>query len=183
MNNEAIMAASRCWVEGTVVGLNLCPFAAQPVEAGRIRYQVCPVSEMDGIYRAILAEFEIMLTLEEAEASLLIVPAGLEAFDDYLNMLELAEQAIPEVGLEGQFQLASFHPDYRFEGSDESDPANYTNRSPYPMFHFIREASLAEALNHYPNPETIPQRNVELLREMGLEAVQQRLARCREKRG
>jgi hypothetical protein len=183
MNSEAVLAASRCWVEGTVVALNLCPFAAVPVEAGRIRYVVCPASDMDGIYRAILSEFETMLKRQDAEASLLIVPAGLECFDDYLELLEVAEEVIPEAGLEGEFQLASFHPNYRFAGSDESDPANYTNRSPYPMFHFIREASLAEALKHYPEPELIPQRNIELLQEMGLHAVQQRLDRCREKGG
>ncbi|MCG7873617.1 MAG: DUF1415 domain-containing protein [Candidatus Thiodiazotropha lotti] len=183
MNNEAVLTATRCWVEGTVVGLNLCPFAAVPVEAGRIRYLVCPESDMDGIYRAILAEFETMLERQDAEASLLIVPAGLEAFDDYLDLLQVVEEVIPEAGLEGKFQLASFHPDYQFDGSDESDPANYTNRSPYPMFHFIREESLAEALKHYPQPELIPQRNIELLREMGLEAVEQRLARCRKKGG
>ncbi|MCG7976150.1 MAG: DUF1415 domain-containing protein [Candidatus Thiodiazotropha taylori] len=183
MKSEAVVTATRCWVEGTVVGLNLCPFAALPVKQGRIRYQVCSASDMDGIYRAILAEFETMLELPEAEASLLIVPTGLERFDDYLDLLQVAEEVIPEAGLEGKFQLASFHPDYRFEESEESDPANYTNRSPYPMFHFIREESLAEALKHYPQPELIPQRNIELLREMGLQAVEQRLNRCREKGG
>ncbi|MCG7962709.1 MAG: DUF1415 domain-containing protein, partial [Candidatus Thiodiazotropha taylori] len=101
MKSETVVTATRCWVEGTVVGLNLCPFAALPVEQGRIRYQVCPASDMDGIYRAILAEFESMLELPEAEASLLIVPTGLERFDDYLDLLQVAEEVIPEAGLEG----------------------------------------------------------------------------------
>ncbi len=182
MNSEAVVKATRCWVEGTVVGLNLCPFAAAPVKAGRIRYVVCSESDRDGIYRSLLREFETMFNLseEEAEASLVIVPEGLDSFDDYLQLLEVAEEVIPEAGLDGVFQLASLHPDYRFDGCDEIDPTNYTNRSPYPMFHLIREGPLEEALKTYPQPELIPERNMTLLREMGLEALQQRLARCRE---
>ncbi|MES9834388.1 MAG: DUF1415 domain-containing protein [Candidatus Thiodiazotropha sp. DIVDIV] len=182
MNNDAVLEATRCWVEGTVVALDLCPFAAVPVKAGRIRYVVCAESDMDGIYRSVLSEFETLygLSEEEAEASLLIVPVGLASFDDYLDLLQAVESVIPEAGLEGVFQLASFHPDYQFEGCDEEDPTNYTNRSPYPMFHLIREVSLEQALKNYPDPELIPERNMALLKEMGLEALKKRLSRCFE---
>lgn len=160
-----------------VVGLNLCPFAAEPLTLGRVRYEVCGEIQPNEIFRALLLEMEALINLPAAvvETSLYIVPQGLESFDDYLELLYSADEAIAEVGLEGVLQLASFHPDYRFEGAAEDDPANYTNRSPFPMFHLIREESLQRALSTYPNPESIPQRNLEKLRSMGLAVVQRNL--------
>ncbi|MEJ2467272.1 MAG: DUF1415 domain-containing protein [Candidatus Thiodiazotropha sp.] len=177
---EQVLDETRCWVERTVVGLNLCPFAAAPMKGGRIRYVYCGETEPEGIYRALLAEVETLIGLPEPEAEtcLFVVPSGLDDFAAYLDLFEIAEAAIPQAGLEGILQLASFHPDYCFEGADDEDPANYTNRSPHPMFHLIREAPLARALEGYPNPEGIPERNIALLREMGLEAMRERLAAC-----
>jgi uncharacterized protein len=177
---EQVLDETRCWVERTVVGLNLCPFAAAPMKGGRIRYVYCGETEPEGIYRALLAEVETLIGLPELEAEtcLFVVPSGLDDFAAYLDLFEIAEAAIPQAGLEGILQLASFHPDYCFEGADDEDPANYTNRSPHPMFHLIREAPLARALEGYPNPEGIPERNIALLREMGLEAMRERLAAC-----
>ncbi|MEJ2692117.1 MAG: DUF1415 domain-containing protein [Candidatus Thiodiazotropha sp.] len=171
---------TRRWVEQVVVGLNLCPFASSPMKGGRIRYALCSEHTVEGIYRALLSEMERLIGLSESEAEtcLFIVPRGLGSFDDYLDLFEIAEMAIPEAGLEGILQLASFHPDYCFAGAGEDDPANYTNRSPHPMFHLIREAPLARALEGYPNPEAIPERNMALLREMGLAALKERLAAC-----
>lgn len=172
---------TRRWVEQVVVGLNLCPFASAPMKGERIRYVLCAEHAAEGIYRTLLAEMGrlIGLTESEAETCLFVVPEGLERFDDYLDLFEIAETAIPEAGLDGILQLASFHPDYCFEGVATDDPANYTNRSPHPMFHLIREAPLARALEGYPNPETIPERNIALLREMGLAELRERLAACR----
>jgi hypothetical protein len=180
---EAALEATRCWVEQVVVGLNLCPFAVAPMKGGRIRYVLSTEGDAEGIYRALLTEMETLIGLPEAEAetSLLVVPSGLRAFDDYLDLFEIAEAAIPQAGLEGILQLASFHPDYCFEGADADDPANYTNRSPHPMFHLIREAPLARALEHHSDPGAIPKRNIALLRELGLAAVRERLAACRDR--
>ena len=174
---------TECWVRNLVVGLNLCPFAAEPLRRGRIRYAVCLESETEAIFRSLLQEMEAMLRLPEAEVetSLFIVPHGLATFEAYLALLESAEDALHEVGLEGVFQLASFHPDYCFAGEDQNDPANYTNRSPFPMFHLIREASLERALENYPNPATIPLRNVEKLRELGLREIERLLRDCAAK--
>jgi hypothetical protein len=179
---EQALAQTRCWVEQVVVGLNLCPFAAGPMKGGRIRYVHCGEREAEGIYRALLTEMDTLLGLDEtdAETCLVVVPAGLEDFQDYLALFEALEGVIPQAGLEGVLQLASFHPDYCFEGAGMDDPANYTNRSPYPLFHLIREAPLARALEGYPNPEAIPERNIGLLRELGLAEMQRRLAACRE---
>jgi hypothetical protein len=177
--SEAILAC-RQWVEEVVVGLNLCPFAAQPMGQGRVRFHATPADQLETIYQSFLQELDQINRLDEAEVetALFIIPRGLEQFSDYLELLTLAEEVIAEAGLEGLFQLASFHPDYRFEGATADDPANYTNRSPYPMIHVIREAPLSRALESYPNPEQIPQRNVQLLRDMGIERVQAQLAHC-----
>lgn len=180
MDERVVVRATECWVRDLVVGLNLCPFAAMPLQQGRIRYQVCGETQFENIYRALLAEMGQLVGLptEEIETSLFIVPQGLEAFDDYLELLYAVDAVIPEAGLDGVLQLASFHPDYRFEGTDPNDPANYTNRSPYPMFHLIREASLEQALEGYTDPELIPQRNMERLRELGLVELRSRLQAC-----
>ena len=180
MDPSRVARATELWVRDLVVGLNLCPFAAMPLQQGRIRFQVCGETQFENIYRALLAEMGQLVGIpaEETETSLFIVPQGLEAFDDYLELLYAVDAVIPEAGLDGVLQLASFHPDYRFEGVEVDDPANYTNRSPYPMFHLIREASLEQALTGYPDPELIPQRNMEKLRELGLVEIRARLKAC-----
>lgn len=180
MTESPAIAATRRWVERVVVGLNLCPFAAAPVRGDRIRYTLCEASQPEAIYRALLREMETLIGLPEsvAEGSLLVVPHGLDDFADYLALFQVAEAAIPEAGLEGILQLASFHPDYLFQGAEPDDAANYTNRSPYPMFHLIREAPLADALARHPDPEGIPARNIELLRRLGLASMRERLAAC-----
>lgn len=174
------LEATRCWVREVVVGLNLCPFAAAPLKGERIRYVLTHEETAEGIYRALLSEMETLigLPLSEVETSIFVVPRGLEDFADYLDLLDVAEGVIPEAGLDGVLQLASFHPEYCFDGSDMDDPANYTNRSPYPMFHLIREEPLAQALESYPDPEAIPKRNMALLRDLGLDAVRARLRAC-----
>lgn len=185
METAEYVRITQCWVRNLVVGLNLCPFAAKPLMEGRIRYLVCLESEPEAIYRSLLQEMETMALLPEAEVetSLFVVPHGLASFYTYLALLQSAEDVIQEVGLEGILQLASFHPEYCFAGADQNDPANYTNRSPFPMFHLIREASLERALENYPNPESIPQRNIEKLRELGLQELEGLLRGCSQKPG
>jgi hypothetical protein len=175
------VAQTRCWVKEVVVGLNLCPFARVPFEADTIRYRVCSAQDADGAYRALIEEVAdfVQQPPDEVETGLFIVPRGLEDFGDYLDVLEDAQAALEEAGLDAMLQLASFHPDYCFEGLEEDDPANYTNRSPHPMFHLIRQDGLAAALENWPEPESIPERNVALLRDMGLAAVRALLDKCR----
>lgn len=181
-NSDRAAERTRRWVGEVVVGFNLCPFAHRPFNNGQIRYRVCLETDFDAIYRALLQEADTLLSLPvaEAETSLFIIPNALGDFDEYLDMLEVAGEALGEAGLDGILQLASFHPDYQFEGSDPDDPANYTNRSPYPTFHLIREQELEAALVNYPEPEKIPERNVAYLRELGLERVAGILARICE---
>jgi hypothetical protein len=164
---------TRRWVKDVVIGLNLCPFARVPFEAGKIRYTLCEAGTVDDAHSALIREVAdfVQLPAEQAETSLFIVPQGLEIFSEYLEVLEDAQDALQDSGLDNMLQLASFHPDYCFEGLDEDDPANYTNRSPFPMFHLIRQDGLAVALESWPDPASIPRRNIALLREMGLDAI------------
>ena len=178
---DKALAATRRWLEDMVVGEGLCPFAAAPLKAGRVRMICSEATDPEDIYQDFLAELETFLSLDpqQDETGLFVLAHGLADFDDYLDMLAVIEQAIDEAGLAGTIQIASFHPDYVFEGCNADDPANYTNRSPYPIFHLIREAGLAAALESYPNPEAIPERNIARMRELGLAELHRRQAALR----
>lgn len=179
VNEQQVIERTRQWLERMVIGLNLCPFAARPYEAGRVHFAVCDETGQEAIYRAFLGELDDFITSdpEQLETALFIPSRGLGDFEEYLDMLALFDEALLQAGLEGVVQLASFHPDYRFEGAAADDPANYTNRSPYPMFHLIREAGLEAALANYPHPEQIPERNISRLRELGIEGIKALLAK------
>ncbi len=167
------LSLTRRWLERFVIGLGLCPFAAAPFSAERIAYRVSDAESLDEIYQAFLGLLYELLTSDpnDQETALLILSHGLCDFDAYLDALAVLEQAISEAGAEGMVQIASFHPGYRFEGVPADDPANYTNRSPYPMFHLIREEGLAAALESYPDAESIPARNIARLRELGVDGI------------
>jgi hypothetical protein len=180
MQTEQVISSTRYWLQQVVVGLQLCPFASQPLRQDSIRYQVCEHSDDNAIYAALLDEIIAFpgLPVQQAETALFIVPQGLRRFDDYLDLLHAAEAGIDASGLSGTLQLASFHPDYRFAGSSADDAANYSNRSPYPMFHLLRESLMEQALANFPQPEAIPERNIRRLRKLGLQHMQQQLAAC-----
>lgn len=168
------------WLEVLVVGEGLCPFAARPLGAGRVRISVCEANDVDGIYRHVLGELQRLLNTpaQELETTVVAVPEGLESFDEYLDMLAAVEDALVQLQLEGVFQVASFHPHYVFEGTSDDDVGNYTNRSPYPLFHLLREASLSAALEAFPEPEKIPERNQARMHELGREGIAQLLRRA-----
>lgn len=167
---------TRQWVETMVVGLNLCPFAAPVVKDESLRYRVSGAQETEALVAEFLSELELILAADEADiaTTLFVVPAGLESFDDYLDTLALFEDLLEQAGLAGIFQLASFHPEYLFDGVPEEDMSHWTNRSPWPAFHIIREAQMSRALQHYKNPEQIPERNIQLLQELGRDGLIER---------
>ena len=166
---DAVSAHTRRWIERVVVGLELCPFAAPVLRGEQLRIAVCEATELTELASALLDELDLLQRTPEAElaTSVLVMPRALADFDDYLDFLSLAEELLAECGLEGTLQIASFHPDYCFDGVPADDVANFTNRSPYPMLHFLREAQIERALQRYPDPERIPQRNIEHLRGLG----------------
>ncbi|MBY5941670.1 DUF1415 domain-containing protein [Halomonas sp. H33-56] len=170
------VAATAAWVEEFVVGLNVCPFAGREVTRGSIRYIEVDGRRLEDALVALLEACHHLETTPEVETSLLVFTRGLADFDDYLDALAMAEALLADRGYEGVFQLASFHPDYVFDGVDDDDPANFTNRSPWPVWHLLREEGLERALAHYPDPEAIPERNIERLREIGSDSLAERLA-------
>lgn len=175
-SNAEVEQITRHWVETMVVGLNLCPFAAPVVKDESLRYSISGSADPEQQVAEFLNELELILAADEADiaTTLFVVPEGLESFDDYLDTLALFEDLLEQAGLSGVFQLASFHPDYLFDGVPEDDMSHWTNRSPWPAFHIIREAQMSRALQHYKKPEQIPERNMQLLRELGREGLIER---------
>lgn len=164
--------AVRGWVEQLVIGEGLCPFAAGPMAADTVRFVCSEASTIDDAYRDLLAEVDYLLGADayRVETTLLVLPQALADFDDYLAVLEAGEDALQELGLDSELQIASFHPDYLFEGEPPDDASHYTNRAPCPVFHLLRQAALSRALAGWPgDPAGIPRRNRERMRELGVE--------------
>lgn len=176
-DNEAI-DATRKWVDDIVVGLNFCPFAKPEVLKNSIRYAVTQQDNIRDFLDELISECQLLDNTPSIETSLLIYPAKLESFFDYLDFLSIAEQLISAHGYDGVYQIASFHPDYCFDGCQNEDPSNYTNRSPYPMLHLLREESLEKVLDAISHPEAIPERNIQKATELGADHLKALLAQC-----
>jgi len=180
MNNkdQQLIATTQNWLRTIIIAYSICPFAKRELERGSIRFSINHDTEIESCLLNLMLECDRLDTDSSVETTLLIYDNAFTAFDDYLDFLELAETLLIAQGYEGIYQLASFHPDYCFEGAEPDDPANYTNRSPYPMLHLLRETSIELAVATYPHPENIPQRNIELTRELGHAKMQALLAAC-----
>lgn len=178
MNKETIIKATRAWVENPVISLNLCPFAKRELVRNRVRFAVTDASTETQLLLALDAELKRLDREPDVETTLLIHPEALGDFDDYNQLLDLADALLVQAGWEGVYQIASFHPDYQFAGTEPEDAENYTNRSPYPMLHLLREASLANAVDRHPDVGGIPERNIALLQGLGTEAMAARLQAC-----
>jgi hypothetical protein len=173
-----VIEQTRQWIQDVVVGCNFCPFVSKELKADTIHYRVENGLEVADLRQALLDECRWLDEQPATETSLVIFPNALANFEDYLDFLEMAERLLVKRGYESVYQLASFHPLYRFADAAEDDPANYTNRSLYPMLHLLREASLEQALERYPDPEMIPERNVQLAREKGSAYLERLRAAC-----
>ncbi|MCT7654434.1 DUF1415 domain-containing protein [Oceanimonas sp. NS1] len=172
------MAHTENWVKQVIMKYNLCPFARREVERASIRYVVVEEHKPAMVLQALLAEYRLLDEQPEVETTLVILPRGFEGFYAYLDLVDLANDLLFDQGLEGEYQLASFHPDYCFDGEPQDDAANYTNRSPYPTLHIIREASMETALADYDDPESIPERNIQFARRKGNDFFVRLLAQC-----
>jgi hypothetical protein len=179
-SEQAIIEPCRQWVTKVIVGMNFCPFAKPVVESGAVSYSVVNERSLELCLQALSDELNRLYGDDSIETSLLIYPVGFEAFDDYLELAGIADELLIDEGFEGVFQLATFHPDYCFEGQVYDDPANYTNRSPYPILHILREASVEKALESVANPDKIPNRNIEFARAKGLDEMKTLLADCKQ---
>lgn len=150
------------WLNDVVIGLNLCPFAAKPQRNKQIKIFVSEESQEEALLEDILLQLiELSNTEpEKLETTLVVVPNMLDDFWDYNLFIDWVEGLIKQQDWEGIFQVATFHPDYCFGGAEPEDDENLTNRSPYPIFHLIREESMEKVLKHYPDPESIPDTNI-----------------------
>ena len=175
-NQSRIIKQTQNWLYKVVIAYSICPFAKREFDRGSIHYEVIVRDELEQQLEQLILSCEQLDEDPEIETSLLIFSHSLAGFYDYLDFVDIANQLMQKQGYEGVYQLASFHPEYCFEGADENDASNYTNRSPYPMLHLLREASLEKLLASYPDPESIPERNIELTRELGLKTMQKLLA-------
>ncbi|WP_280570541.1 DUF1415 domain-containing protein [Chromohalobacter sp. 296-RDG] len=197
-----VIAMTRAWVANFVVAHDVCPFAGREVRRDSLRYVVADGANPEHLLHALIEECHRLDAEPAIETTLMILPEGLADFDDYLDLLGVAESLLEAEGYAGIYQLASFHPDYVFEndvfendafendvlentdveGSAADDPANYTNRSPWPMWHLLRERSVEAAVANHPAPGSIPEDNVAALREMGSAALAEQWSACRRVR-
>jgi hypothetical protein len=175
---DAISASVRRWVESVVVDLNLCPFAGRELRQQRIRFMVTPATTEAQLLASLQAELEWLDAHPAIETTLLIHPLVLQDFADYNQFLETADELLNAMGVDGIYQLASFHPHYQFAGTAPADVENYTNRSPYPMLHLLRERSLERSIASYPGTQQIPLRNIALMKRLGIARLKQLLRSC-----
>jgi hypothetical protein len=166
---DACIAATREWLERAVIGLNLCPFAKAVHVREQVRYVVSNATTPEELLADLLEELRLLADAEAdaIETTLLIHPHVLGDFLDYNDFLDIADAAVSELDLDGELQVASFHPDYQFAGTEPDDITNFSNRAPYPTLHLLREASVDRAVAAFPEAGMIFERNVDTLRQLG----------------
>lgn len=169
MDEKDIIDSVKYWIEKTIIGFNFCPFAKREFDNNRIHYEVVDDRNTEEQLHAIVNEFHRLDKCQEIETTIVIFPIGLESYFEYLDFLELVDALLVQENYEGVYQIASFHPDYCFEDVNQNDPSNYTNRSPFALVHILREASIEKVLENHPDPESIPERNIQFTRDKGKE--------------
>ena len=176
ISETTIIYATRSWVKSVVVELNLCPFARSVFQRDLLAVRVLNAGDTQFWLEAIVEEAQKLADISMASrndaTTLVVFAAGLANFDDFLDLTAMAEALLDSLGFDGTVQIASFHPNYQFAGNDYADASNYSNRSPYPMLHLLREESVSQALVKHPDPAGIPIRNINRLRELGHEHLQ-----------
>jgi hypothetical protein len=178
MENDDPIALTRRWLERVVIGLNLCPFAKAVHARQQVRFVCSDATTPEALLEALVAELQWLRDADpqQTDTTLLIHPHVLTDFLDYNDFLDVADAAIAALDLEGEIQVASFHPDYRFADSYEDAVENCTNRSPFPMLHLLREASVERAVDAFPDADAIVDRNMATLRRLGIEGWQRLMA-------
>jgi len=178
VSDEEVLAQTRRWLERAVIGLNLCPFAKAEYVNDRIRYCVSAAQSADDLLQALALELQALQAADAkvCETTLLIHPRVLTDFLDYNDFLDAADALLQELELDGVLQIASFHPQYQFAGTAADDITNFTNRSPWPTLHLLREASIERAVQAFPDAARIFERNTETLRRLGPEGWRQLFA-------
>lgn len=176
-NTDNVLEITKAWLETFVLGLNLCPFARHPFRTGKIKYVVFEGDDTEKLTETLVAELQYLDSTPPSvcETTLIILKEALPDFEEYLDYLEMAEIIVEQLDFEGIFQVASFHPDYQFDETLPNDVENYTNRSPYPILHLLREDSVERAIEAFPEVGDIPAQNIETMNKLGLQAVKKML--------
>lgn len=172
-----VVLASKQWLKEIIIGLNFCPFAKKEFVNNTIYYHESKAEQVKPALHELIEQCRYLQAHDELETTLIIYNSGFRRFERYLDLVDYANELLAESGFEGIFQLASMHPEYCFEGENFDDASNFTNRSPYPIIHIIREASMARVLSVYNNPEKIPENNIVLTKEKGADFFKQVLSR------
>jgi len=180
--SERALAETRAWVDRAVVGLQLCPFAKAPQVKGQVRYVASEAVDADALLGDLVDELKLLAAEppDRIETTLLVHPQVFAVFEDHNDFLEIAEAALVALDLEGVIQIASFHPDYRFAGSDPDDIANATNRSPHPTLHLLREESIERALATFADPDAIFEANIATMERLGAAGWAALMRQCRD---
>jgi len=170
-NRDDPIAATRRWLERAVIGLNLCPFAKAVHAKGQVRFVLSEATTPEALLEDLAHELLVLrdTPAEQIDTTLLVHPHVLQEFLDYNDFLDTADALVESMGLEGDLQVASFHPDYRFAGTSDADIGTYTNRAPYPTLHLLREDSVSRAVAAFPDPDAIVERNIATLEKLGFE--------------
>jgi hypothetical protein len=170
-SDAAIVASTRRWIERAVIGLNLCPFAHAPFAQQRIGYRVSHARDAEALVADLSEALQMLRSadVQVCETILLIHPFVLRDFSDYNDFLDVADSTLKSLGMQGEIQIASFHPRYRFADAAADAIENYSNRSPYPILHLLRESSIARASASMADTDGIYRRNIETLRALGVE--------------
>jgi uncharacterized protein len=168
VSSQQIIDQTKKWIAEVVIGCNFCPFAARVIKQQTVFYKVETTTALPDCLESFLQEVARLDNDNTIETAFLIFPNAFKHFDDYLDLVAVAEKLLKQKGYNGIYQLASFHPLYMFADAVEDDAANFTNRSLYPMLHLLRESSIDKALEHYDDPEAIPERNINFAREKGI---------------
>ena len=169
---------TRRWINSFIVDLNLCPFARREVMRNSMRFTVFEDSDPANILHALSEEITLLHNSPEIETSFLILPAGMPDFRDFNDFIYAAESLTEALGWEGRYQLVGFHPQYQFANTEPDDAENYTNRSPFPMLHILRESSVSDAVASTHDAALIPQRNIAALVDLGTTALKARWRNC-----
>ncbi|MEO6537111.1 MAG: DUF1415 domain-containing protein [Ferruginibacter sp.] len=181
MNSDnLIIAQTAKWISDVVIGCNFCPFAAREIHKGGVLYTVVNSKDSKAVLESLSRAFDQLDVDTKIETILLLIPEGFQSFSAYLQLLALAESFLQKEGYEGIYQVASFHPEYLFANALHNDPSNYTNRSPYPMLHLLREQSVTLAIENFPGTENIPKNNIKFTKAKGLITMQNLLKACLE---
>ncbi len=176
------IAETRAWVDRAVIGLNLCPFAKAPQIKGQVRYVLSQATDPAALLADLVAELEKLAEApaERIETTLLVHPCVMTDFAEYNDFLEVVDATVAELDLEGIVQVASFHPQYQFDGTELDDLENATNRSPYPTLHLLREESIDRAVEAFPQAEAIYETNIATMQRLGADGWADLQRRCRE---